>query len=63
MKPHTRALIFCVALLVCPLLYALGDRVAGLPGAVLLPGIATLGSLLYAWLGGGGEPPVGAPPS
>jgi hypothetical protein len=62
-KSHNRVLLFCVTLLFSPLLVALGHALAGLPGAVLAPGLATLASLLYAWRGGGGEPPLGARPS
>ena len=63
MKPYNRVMLFCVALLLAPPLFSLGESLAGLPGAVLLPGIATLASFVYAWLGSRGEPPLGTRPS
>ena len=59
MKSHHRMSIFCAVILLDPALFALGEWAGGLGGGVLLPGVATLASLLYAWLGEGGEPPLG----
>lgn len=61
MKPHNRVLLFCVVLLLAPMLVSVGETLAGWPGAVLLPSAATLASLVYAWLGGRSKPPLDSP--
>jgi hypothetical protein len=66
MKPHVRAQLFCAALLVAPFLYALGDKLAGLGGAIALFVLPLVATAIYASLGGGlggGKPPFGTPPA
>ena len=64
MDPYLRVQTFCASLLVAPLLFALGDALAGLWAAIALSALPVVAAAVYAWLGerlGRGEPPVGTP--
>jgi hypothetical protein len=65
MEPHVRVQMFCGTLLLAPLLFALGDKLAGLWAAIVLSALPVVAAAVHASLGerlGGGEPPVGTPP-
>jgi hypothetical protein len=62
-KSHNRTLLFCVAVLLAPFGYWVGDQLAGTPGAILLPALMLVVSLVYASLPERRGPPPGARPS
>lgn len=61
MSPHSRVLLFCVALLAAPFLWSLGERLGGEAGGWLLAGLAIAAAALYAEVGRR-KPPTGTKP-
>ncbi|MGH0028512.1 MAG: hypothetical protein ACQGVC_01880 [Myxococcota bacterium] len=61
MKPEYRPLVFVLTMLVgAPILYTLGNSLAGRPAAVLLPSLAAVAAWIYANGGGGPTTPPDA---
>jgi hypothetical protein len=60
-KPHHRTLLFCIAVLLAPFCYWVGEELAGTPGAIVLPALVLVVSLVYATLPERRGPPSGPP--